>query len=897
MHTTGSTFGTLTGALLLFLPQSASFVTVPSARPSPPRSPPLRGPGRWRAALSAGAGGGGDPCSALADARAELAWIAERSAPTLPSVAAAQEAEAMLLAMLSDYSNGIDGTVRPDRACFELVMQAYLNLGRARFLDGDGAGGNGEEVCSADKVVFLCRAMEGLWEEEGRPAELAPTIDTFNAALGACAACAGPRAARRRRLERAQPGQQQGQQQGQSSRRIDYAEMAEAVLRRMQDLSTEIFDQGGTQSAPAMIGVGPTATSYSLLAAAWARQQPMGAGGTSWAGYDRHIYPFEDGAPFAPEAVDGRCAEKAEESLRILEAMMAEWEGEEEIADDGGSAKVDALEDANTNEELPYLLAEAYDDILASWARSGVAGSSSKADDVLRRWEELADDLDEWTIDSRMWEQGAKEALDNDDREEDLSPLSVFPTSEAYTTVILSHAMSRSNIGPVKASDLLQRTLDLYEKGKWGENRPDLVAFNAVISSWGSSSDKGGAERAETLLNRLDSLRTDFEDGRYKYLYADTVSYNAAIKAWCSRVTRGRQHNATPEGENAIRRAQYLFERMEIMCTSGENPNACPDARTYTTLIYAWTRSGMGGEAADAADSLLRKMEDRYARGNAGCRPSIKAYSAVIQAHARSARGPDGAAGALALLERLEELAERGGVKWEGMQPDVVTYSTVVDAIAKSRMDGGASLAMDILDRVEELYDESADEASRPNVRLYTAAIDALANCDREEGNAQLAMDVIARMESFAAKVGGKCEDLVPNSYTYNYVIRCAANTVGDAGARKEAFRVALGAFQLLRKSCVDGGPNSFTYGYFLKACTKLLPFGDLRRDVMVRTGQECFAGGMLTDEVLVWLKRGLSLEVGRELLGDPDRYQSIRTNDLPAEWSRNTGRRARRKD
>ena len=47
-----------------------------------------RGPGRWRAALSAGAGGGGDPCSALADARAELAWIAERSAPTLPSVAA-----------------------------------------------------------------------------------------------------------------------------------------------------------------------------------------------------------------------------------------------------------------------------------------------------------------------------------------------------------------------------------------------------------------------------------------------------------------------------------------------------------------------------------------------------------------------------------------------------------------------------------------------------------------------------------------------------------------------------------------------------------------------------------------------------------------------------------------
>ena len=101
----------------------------------------------------------------------------------------------------------------------------------------------------------------------------------------------------------------------------------------------------------------------------------------------------------------------------------------------------------------------------------------------------------------------------------------------------------------------------------------------------------------------------------------------------------------------------------------------------------------------------------------------------------------------------------------------------------------------------------------------------------------------------------------------------------------------------MLRKSCVDGGPNSFTYGYFLKACTKLLPFGDLRRDVMVRTGQECFAGGMLTDEVLVWLKRGLSLEVGRELLGDPDRYQSIRTNDLPAEWSRNTGRRARRKD
>lgn len=844
------------------------------------------------------------------DFNADLEAISSRSAPTSPSVKASNEAESMLRDALSQYQASPTTTaaiaIRPNRRSFELVMQAYLNLGRSRFDDPqqcDTSNENVPSICSADKVATLHQIMEQLWEDEGRPEDLGPTIDTFNAVLAACAACAGPQSTSssniRRWRKRRQSGSDIGQEADQQQQKVNYAGEAESVLKRMQDLTTELYDQddsattnqSSVSEAP-MVDVRPDAVSYSLLAAAWARQQPMGPGGTSWSGYERHSFKFPGKGGYNDRSssndseptsnVDGECAAKAEERLRILEAMFVEPETEPGVLDDV---------------ELPYLLAEAYDDVIAAWARSGVEGAPFKAEDVLRRWEAFADDLDEWSINARIWEkeQGdSNSCAISNDYEEDLSPLSIIPTSEAYTSVILAHALSQSNLGPQKASDWLERTLYLYESGKWGNNRPDLVAFNAVITAWSRCNDDGAAEKGEEWLNRLISLRSDFDDGRFRYLSPDSVSFNAALNGWCRLIERGESHttrrgmqvkNDSTNQAEALRRAQHLFDRMEVLCTSGENPNACPTARTYGSLIFAWTRSGQGGDAADAANNLLQKMEGSYSKGDNDCRPSLQLYSATIKAYARTGRVED-AQKAIDLLHHLNGLSSRGG-KWDELRPDIVIYSSVLDAIAKSRMHGGAAFALRILTEVEDSYAETGDELCAPNQRFYTAVVFVLANC-RQEGNVQKANKILMKLERQYEETGD--ESFLLNSFTYNYAINCAANTLGPLEVKGSAFKIALQAFQSLRKSTVDK-PNSFTFAFFLKACNSLLPHGDMRYNVIRRTMNECCEAGMLSDEVVNWLRRGVPADMGREILRYPENYQTVRTRDLPSDWSCNVRR------
>ena len=680
----------------------------------------------------------------------------------------------------------------------------------------------------------------------------------------------------------------------------------------MQDLTTDLYgdDEGDADEKPpdsAMrfgIDVRPDAASYSLLAAAWARQQPMGPGGTSWAGYERHSFAtptlqidildeINEQSPRGKETqkANGDCASKAEERLRILEAMWAESDSD------------DSEVSADDIDELPYLLAEAYDDTLAAWARSGVEGAPLKAEGLLRRWESLADDIDAWTVDgdAPAWEDDSGMYVTDEEglSEENLSPLSLFPTSEAYTTVILAHALSNTAIGPRKAQELLERTMELYEDGKWGECRPDLVAWNAVISSWASkaSTDSGAAEEAESVLNRLLRLRDSDDENRYDYLLPDCVSYNAAISGWCHIIGSGGQKRANKRAQagdmdnqrekqiEAIERAKTLLDGMEL--ESITNPKAAPNARTYSSLIYALTKSGLGRYVIDEAASFLYKMEEQYKRGRNECRPSLQLYSVIITAYGRSGDA-DAGHRALDMLYHLNDLSGRGG-KWDTLRPDAVIYASVLDAIGKSRMEGGADIALEILSEVEAVYEETYDELCRPSVRLYTAVIFVLSQC-REDGNAQKAYEILAQMERRYKESGD--ESVLPNSFTYNYAMNCAANTLGTLEKKTPAFKVALSAFQSLRKSPVDK-PNSFTYAFMIKACNSLLPLGDIRYKVVTQAFKECCDAGMLSNEVLKWLKSGVPLELGRELLGYPDKnYQNVQVRDLPAKWSCNTNRR-----
>lgn len=165
----------------------------------------------------------------------------------------------------------------------------------------------------------------------------------------------------------------------------------------------------------------------------------------------------------------------------------------------------------------------------------------------------------------------------------------------------------------------------------------------------------------------------------------------------------------------------------------------------YNLQIHQLAKSGQ----AEEAELLLRELEFQYYKEfNANMRPDTITYNSVIHAYARS--GGD-AHVAEAVLDRMlslykryhdkvvvfpgyEDEDEEGHVEsegycpyyWNPAKPNVRTYSSVVDAWAKSGHAEAAIRAENILDIMEK----TEDEDTWPNTVTYNTVISAWASSD-----------------------------------------------------------------------------------------------------------------------------------------------------------------------
>mmetsp|Transcript_24513 Transcript_24513/g.43993 ORF Transcript_24513/g.43993 Transcript_24513/m.43993 type:complete len:1175 (-) Transcript_24513:18-3542(-) len=453
------------------------------------------------------------------------------------------------------------------------------------------------------------------------------------------------------------------------------------------------------------------------------------------------------------------------------------------------------------------------------------------------------------------------------------------------------------------------------------------------------------ADRAEAILSELEGVaevEATKDNGNF-VLHA--TPYNIAILARVQTIAgnsgssskndkyKGYKSDKKQDNEQIILHAQSILDHMEYQM------GVTPDPYTYSILLNAWCqqcRPGREGEkAADYAEELLRRrIEDvdigkiygEFQTTQSEIWPNAKHYSSVLKAHAKT-KSPGGAKKALALLSEMERRFFDANIIMDGAdsnhdstdyhvdqkdvaKADIVCYSIVIDAFANSRLLEAESVAHRLLRAVETKYD-AGDVSMKPNTRIYTAVILSLVHSpfigDGESGNdsgkhannAQRAWSILERMKKY---------DALPNSYTYNYIINCAAQSGHDAEDRKISFEIAIRAFNELRKtSSVEPDtngrvvdpchPDSFTFAFMLKACNNLLPSGSLRTKVMSQTFQECCRSGYLNDAVLDRLWRGVSTEMFYELIEEePQTYSSggrknnnspSQADKLPMSWSR----------
>jgi hypothetical protein len=111
--------------------------------------------------------------------------------------------------------------------------------------------------------------------------------------------------------------------------------------------------------------------------------------------------------------------------------------------------------------------------------------------------------------------------------------------------------------------------------------------------------------------------------------------------------------------------------------------------------------------------------------------------------------------------------------------------------------------------------------------------------------------------------MSGQNPQLLPNTYPYNYVLNCAANSLVN---KTEAFRIATQTNQEMRKSDLVH-PDSYSYVFWLKCCNNLLDPGDLRTKAVTFAIEECKREGLVNNEVILRLVQCCPAKLVSQLL------------------------------
>ena len=253
---------------------------------------------------------------------------------------------------------------------------------------------------------------------------------------------------------------------------------------------------------------------------------------------------------------------------------------------------------------------------------------------------------------------------------------------------------------PQRADALLSRLEHLSDIGVLPFG-PNSVSFATVISSWANSKLKRAPYECEALLDKVEGLCDD-DDDSVSNLNAITPTihmYAATITAW-SRSKRS----------DAAHRAEQVLGRLERLYKAKKDKMLKPNSVLYTAIIQCWGRS-KDVDALDRAEAIFQRMKES---GDPDMMPTEHTYSALLNAYSYSGLGQKSADRADELLLEVEET--------DDLNANVYIYTNAVKVWARSGHVNAGERAEEILKSMIA----SEDPVVRPNIYMFTAALDAM---------------------------------------------------------------------------------------------------------------------------------------------------------------------------
>jgi len=319
--------------------------------------------------------------------------------------------------------------------------------------------------------------------------------------------------------------------------------------------------------------------------------------------------------------------------------------------------------------------------------------------------------------------------------------------------------------------NILRKTLHDIQMGLELDILPNVVSFTAVINAWSRSQRQDAAERGEAVLQWMVKLSilsgilqgnfTRIPDSEHDFpvdndladallLKPNNIAFNAAITAWIRSSAQDSHSHAE----------RLMNQLSDLYVASGNDPELKPTARTFNLVINAIARS-REPECADRAAALLRRMEDLYVSGDDELKPEPQTFGAIINAYANP-KDPQSTDKAAQILQQMNSMYQLG----YNTKPNTFVYNACLNVFAKS--EGNADQAAQLLEVMERQYDRG-DMSIKPDVISYSTCINAHANSRRLESGA-LADDVLKRMtERYLFEGDKSCK---PNAVAYTAAIK-----------------------------------------------------------------------------------------------------------------------------
>jgi hypothetical protein len=219
--------------------------------------------------------------------------------------------------------------------------------------------------------------------------------------------------------------------------------------------------------------------------------------------------------------------------------------------------------------------------------------------------------------------------------------------------------------------------------------------------------------------------------------------------------------------------------------------------------------------------------------------------------------------------------------------PNTVSYNCVLHAWSRSP----SPLAVDRAEKILHFMMASEDDLIAPDVYSFTSVLNALAK-SKVPAKARKARDYLEKMLQMYTETKQKA--LQPTEVPFNAVLNSCAFSALDTpqDEQREAFKIAVETFALMKKLSVH--PDMISFGNMLKAVANLVPKGNTRTQMGLQLFEACCQEGLVGDLVWKEARRALPAKVLSDMLHSKKSLASIRIQHLPKSWTRNVPKERR---